>query len=111
MAGKITFFKASAEDIRGMESLHSWAEVMNFHMDDVRQTDEFGAMYHCWRYRNEGDKTVIKLSEIVIADFNTGFVWVIHWDDGARDINSPDAKKLEQYAVSQWARLAHKYLG
>ena len=115
---KIQFSKA--EDIKSHESLEAWAEVNNAHIDEVRQEDYFGLMYFSYKYFSENGKDIRKLSNIVIWDKMKNTAWCIGLYDYISDKercrvlceeNSKEYNQLKDYAISQWARLAHKYIG
>ena len=115
---KIQFSKA--EDIKSHESLEAWAEVNNVHIDEVRQEDYFGLMYFSYKYFSENGKDIRKLSNIVIWDKMKNTAWCIGLYDYISDKercrvlceeNSKEYNQLKDYAISQWARLAHKYIG
>ena len=115
---KIQFSKA--EDVKSHESLEAWAEVNNVHIDEVRQEDYFGLMYFSYKYFSENGKDIRKLSNIVIWDKMKNTAWCIGLYDYISDKercrvlceeNSKEYNQLKDYAISQWARLAHKYIG
>ena len=115
---KIQFSKA--EDIKSHESLEAWAEVNNVHIDEVRQEDYFGLMYFSYKYFSENGKDIRKLSNIIIWDKMKNTAWCIGLYDYISDKercrvlceeNSKEYNQLKDYAISQWARLAHKYIG
>ena len=115
---KIQFSKV--EDIKSHESLEAWAEVNNAHIDEVRQEDYFGLMYFSYKYFSENGKDIRKLSNIVIWDKMKNTAWCIGLYDYISDKercrvlceeNSKEYNQLKDYAISQWARLAHKYIG
>lgn len=115
---KIQFSKV--EDVKSYESLNAWAEVNNVHIDEVRQEDDFGLMYFSYKYFSENGKDIRKLSNIVIWDKMKNTAWCIGLYDYINDKecrrvlceeNSKEYNQLKDYAISQWARLAHKYIG
>lgn len=115
---KIQFSKV--EDVKSYESLNAWAEVNNAHIDDIRQEDYFGLMYFSYKYFSENGKDIRKLSNIVIWDKMKNNAWCIGLYDYINDKecrrvlceeNSEGYNQLKDYAINQWARLAHKYIG
>jgi hypothetical protein len=115
---KIQFSKV--EDVKSHESLEAWAEVNNVHIDEVRQEDYFGLMYFSYKYFSKNGVDTKQLYKIVIWDKMKNNAWSIGMYDYINDKecrcvlcdeNSKEYNQLKDYAINQWSRLAHKYIG
>lgn len=84
-----------------VSNLKAWAEVNNFHVDEIVADDKDCLMYASKKFHRDWTK----LSEIVLYDKVNEIAYVIYNEGGAVLIGTDEAHKLETWAFRQYDRL------
>jgi len=96
----ILWFKENVSN----DSLESWAEVNNFHIDEIVSNND-----KCMLYASKKcDKGIWKLAEMVIYDKVNAFAYVIYDKNENHVIGTNSCHQFETYCFRQFDRLGEK---
>ena len=90
-----------------INDLESWAEVNNYHIDDVIAENANCLMYASYTYRTA---SIILLKGIVLYDKVNKRVFIIYYYEKDPLLVSEEAHKLQKYAFRQFDRLRDKLI-